>query len=191
MSFIYWNFPPWESAWNRFVSGTMELLRPLGSIIDHGTSQKFADVRTHLRKVSKKIWKREPNGSLLSSVNSLKSQIWHPAFIEIWLVANHENRSLVLFQSPFPIHLWHPTSKWLVGSSSTKTLFSRFIKRDRSVPWLALHRIAPGFGSRYVWWSKPQRARAARTSAWLRAGKAFQTASSGVWRCPLRPLAPK
>ena len=30
------------------------IIETLGSIISHGTSQKFADVRTHLRKVSKK-----------------------------------------------------------------------------------------------------------------------------------------
>ena len=80
------------------------------------------------------------------------------------------------------------TSKWLVGSSSTKTLFSRFIKRQKRT----LACSPPD--STWIWLSiclvvKPQRARAARTSAWLRAGKAFQTASSGVWRLPLRPLA--
>ena len=30
------------------------IIETLGSIISHGTSKKFADVRTHLRKVSKK-----------------------------------------------------------------------------------------------------------------------------------------
>ena len=30
------------------------IIETLGSIISHGTSSKFADVRTHLRKVSKK-----------------------------------------------------------------------------------------------------------------------------------------
>ena len=40
------------------------IIETLGSIISHGTSQKFADVRTHLRKVSKKNLKREPCGSL-------------------------------------------------------------------------------------------------------------------------------
>ena len=30
------------------------IIETLGSIISHGTSTKFADVRTHLRKVSKK-----------------------------------------------------------------------------------------------------------------------------------------
>ena len=29
------------------------IIETLGSIISHGTSKKFADVRTHLRKVSK------------------------------------------------------------------------------------------------------------------------------------------
>ncbi len=29
------------------------IIETLGSIISHGTLQKFADVRTHLRKVSK------------------------------------------------------------------------------------------------------------------------------------------
>ena len=29
------------------------IIETLGSIISHGTSTKFADVRTHLRKVSK------------------------------------------------------------------------------------------------------------------------------------------
>ena len=29
------------------------IIETLGSIISHGTSSKFADVRTHLRKVSK------------------------------------------------------------------------------------------------------------------------------------------
>ena len=37
------------------------IIETLGSIISHGTSKKFADVRTHLRKVSKMtlslIWK--------------------------------------------------------------------------------------------------------------------------------------
>ena len=31
------------------------IIETLGSIISHGTSKKFADVRTHLRKVSKMI----------------------------------------------------------------------------------------------------------------------------------------
>ena len=30
------------------------IIETLGSIISHGTSMKFADVRTHLRKVSKR-----------------------------------------------------------------------------------------------------------------------------------------
>ena len=30
------------------------IIETLGSIISHGTSKKFADVRTHLRKVSEK-----------------------------------------------------------------------------------------------------------------------------------------
>ena len=30
------------------------IIETIGSIISHGTSKKFADVRTHLRKVSKK-----------------------------------------------------------------------------------------------------------------------------------------
>ena len=45
-------FPQWESA-EQIFSGT----RNIGDLrlnISHGTSQKFADVRTHLRKVSKK-----------------------------------------------------------------------------------------------------------------------------------------
>ena len=33
---------------------TLGIIETLGSIISHGTSKKFADVRTHLRKVSKK-----------------------------------------------------------------------------------------------------------------------------------------
>ena len=32
------------------------IIETLGSIISHGTSSKFADVRTHLRKVSNLIW---------------------------------------------------------------------------------------------------------------------------------------
>ena len=32
----------------------LRIIETLGSIISHGTSKKFADVRTHLRKVSKK-----------------------------------------------------------------------------------------------------------------------------------------
>ena len=32
------------------------IIETLGSIISHGTSSKFADVRTHLRKVSKMIF---------------------------------------------------------------------------------------------------------------------------------------
>ena len=43
---------------------SLGIIETLGSIISHGTSQKFADVRTHLRKVSKKNLKREPRGSL-------------------------------------------------------------------------------------------------------------------------------
>ncbi len=40
----------------------------LGSKLSHGTSSKFADVRTHLRKVSKKnssSIKKEPEGSFI------------------------------------------------------------------------------------------------------------------------------
>ena len=33
----------------------------LGSKLSHGTSKKFADVRTHLRKVSKDISSKEPS----------------------------------------------------------------------------------------------------------------------------------
>ena len=32
------------------------IIETLGSIISHGTSKKFADVRTHLRKVFKMIF---------------------------------------------------------------------------------------------------------------------------------------
>ena len=37
------------------------IIETLGSIISLGTSKKFADVRTHLRKVSKDISSKEPS----------------------------------------------------------------------------------------------------------------------------------
>ena len=43
---------------------SLGIIETLGSTISHGTSSKFADVRSHLRKVSKKNLKREPRGSL-------------------------------------------------------------------------------------------------------------------------------
>ena len=36
------------------VFQALGIIETLGSIISHGTSTKFADVRTHLRKVSRK-----------------------------------------------------------------------------------------------------------------------------------------
>ena len=38
------------------VFQALGIIETLGSIISHGTSSKFADVRTHLRKVSKMIF---------------------------------------------------------------------------------------------------------------------------------------
>ena len=50
----------------RKVHGTILFHAPgsfetLGSKLSHGTSKKFADVRTHLRKVSKDISSKEPS----------------------------------------------------------------------------------------------------------------------------------
>ena len=48
------------------------IIETLGSIISHGTSTKFADVRTHLRKVSKMtlstIWKKLENTNFVLSI---------------------------------------------------------------------------------------------------------------------------
>jgi len=41
-------------TFRREKSTLLGIIETLGSIISHGTSKKFADVRTHLRKVSKK-----------------------------------------------------------------------------------------------------------------------------------------
>ena len=37
------------------LSAVRKVLETLGSKLSHGTSSKFADVRTHLRKVSEKM----------------------------------------------------------------------------------------------------------------------------------------
>ena len=84
------------------------IIETLSSIISHGTSQKFADVRTHLREVSKKyvtsIWKENHAVLFLCLCQFIKvPDLVHPAFIEVWLVANHEDRSLVFFQGPFQL----------------------------------------------------------------------------------------
>ena len=61
-----------KNAWNVIVSG-IGIIETLGSIISHGTSSKFADVRTHLRKVFQKIlssiWERAKTIPL--DINSL------------------------------------------------------------------------------------------------------------------------
>ena len=46
----------------------LRIIETLGSIISHGTSMKFADVRTHLRKVSNLI-----RASFLKSAQSCDS----------------------------------------------------------------------------------------------------------------------
>ncbi len=170
MSFISLAFRREKSAWNRFVSGTVwgpwsrnwcELLRVL-------------DVRTHLREISE-IWKRANGFSLSLRPNLLRprfgpSSLHKSGHWQAW----ESIPCTCSFQARFNSSL-ASTSKWLRSKqSSTRHCFSRFIETEACLGLLStgqhLDLALDMFGGQ----TTASKRSTARTSAWLKTGKAFQ-----------------
>ena len=67
------------------------IIETLGSIISHGTSQKFADVRIHLRKVSKKISSSTERIPLLQNPFSCSFQLKEEHSLDHLLYGDAQN----------------------------------------------------------------------------------------------------
>ncbi len=124
----------------------------------HGTPPRSSRLRTHQRKVS--IWKRTMRFSFCLYVNSLVPDLVHPA--HSLPVANHENRSLVPSGARF--------NSSLASTSVGRLVYSRHCFHDSSRTELHPPPDSTWILRLDMFAVKPQRARAARTSAWLRAG---------------------